>query len=292
MPTAPSMGHQARLGMSASGSASEAYEFNSESMAKTGTHVQTGGIRTTRHHIGNNVTDGMIAVGGSVTLHPTKVNLDNLLPRIQGAAEATDVFNPAETIPDFNYVIDRIAKVFTYSGCKVNKATFKSAKGNPLELTLDIQGKAESVGAAGTFPVLTLETAKPYTWYQAVVTLGGSTREVDNIEISIDNALILDRYNNSQTRTALPEGDRIVTFSCDLPYTADEVALYDSGITGAAGTVVFTNGSNVLTFTFANLKAPARSPNVAARSAEIPLRLEMTAFNDATTTKELVITST
>lgn len=289
----PAMGHQAQLAMKAAlpfDTSAEAYEFTRESLVKQQSHVETGGIRGTRSHISENVSLGPYKVGGQIVMHPTPSQLANLLPRMLGAAASGNTFALAETVPAFQVQIDRKTKVFTYTDCKVNRAMFRSSAGNPLELTLDIEGLTESVGAAGTFPALTLSTQQPYMHHQAAITLVGATREVDGIEITIDNGLLVDRFNNSITRTALPEGDRIIRFACDCPFSADEVALYNQAVGGSAGSVVWTNGDYSLTFAFAKLQVPDHSPSVPGRSKEIPLRLEMTARMSGST-RELIVTN-
>lgn len=289
----PAMGHQAQLAMKTAlpfDTSAEAYEFTRESLVKRQTHVETGGIRGTRSHISENVSLGPYKVGGQIVMHPTPIQLANLLPRMLGASASGDTFALAETVPAFQVQIDRKTKVFTYTDCKVNRALFRSSAGNPLELTLDIEGLTESVGSAGSFPALTLSTQQPYMHHQAAITLVGATREVDGIEITIDNGLLVDRFNNSITRTALPEGDRVIRFSCDCPYSADEVALYNQAVGGSAGSVVWTNGGFSLTFSFARLQVPDQSPHVPGRSKEIPLRLEMVARMNGST-RELIVTN-
>src|SRR5947208_8059306 len=106
----------------------------------------------------------------------------------------------------------------------------------------------------------------------------------------IDNRLLVDRFNNSITRTALPEGDRVIRLACDCPFSADEVALYNQAVGGSAGSVTWTNGAYSLTFAFARLQAPDRSPHVPGRSREIPLRLEMVARMSGST-RELIVTN-
>ena len=44
----------------------------------------------------------------------------------------------AETLPSFTLAIDRVAKVFTYAGCKVNRAVLSGTQGGLLRLALDI----------------------------------------------------------------------------------------------------------------------------------------------------------
>ncbi len=286
----PSMGHASQLGLGAASPVDEAYEFVACDVGKTATHVQTEGIRGTRSRIAETVVEGTYSVGGSILMRPTPEQIDKLLPRILGGAESLDTFPLAETLPEFFLTIDKVAKVYTYAGCKVARASFRSAAGADLELSLEVEGKTEAEAAAGTFPSgLALSAVQPYVHHQAILTLGGTSYEMDNVEIVIDNQLITDRYFNSQTRTALPEGDRTITVSCDLPFSSTETSLYDMAIAGVAGSVVFTNGGKSLTFTFANLKAPAQPLGVRGRNQEIPLRLEMTAYKSGTTDELVVV---
>lgn len=290
---APSMGHQAKLGMGTANPTTEPYEFYECGIGKDLNHLPSDGIRGTRSVISENVVAGTYSVGGLVRLRPSKANLHNLLPRILGGAGSggpPTIYALAETIPDFYLQVDKIAKVFTYAGCKVNKATFRSSKNQPLMLDLDIHGKTETMGNAGTFPALTLGTGQPFTHHQVVVTHNAVTRECDNVVIEIDNSLVLDRFNNSQTRTELPESDRTVTLSLDVPFTSAETALYDLAVAGAAGSAVYTNGSDVLTFTFADLQCPQKPVGVNGKG-EIIMRLSFVA-RMLSTTREVVVTLT
>ena len=137
---------------------SEPYEFVSETIRKRATIVDTGGIRGTRSHHAARTRAGAYEVGGTIVLHPSPADLDLLLPRILGTAESSDSFALADSLENFYFgvMVDRVAKVFTYGGCYVDRATFRSSAGGLLELSLEIVGKTESVGNAGTFPALTL----------------------------------------------------------------------------------------------------------------------------------------
>jgi hypothetical protein len=285
-----SMGHQAQLALDAVtpfDSSSEPYEFVSEKLRKQGQILDTSGIRGTRSHASERTREGTYEVSGSITLHASPAMLDNLLPRILGAAESTDTFDLAETIPEFQVMVDRVAKVFTYQGCKIDRATFRGSAGGLVELSLDILGKTESVGNAGTFPSLTLPTDPPYVMQDGVLTLLASARKFTDFEIVIDNALA-SRFSNSQTATDISPTDRIVTFRCSNPYTSDETDLYEQALAGAAATLVFTNGGYSTTFSFATLQFPDLSPVVAGKG-EIPLTLEGIARKSGSTA-ELIVT--
>src|SRR5262249_19995640 len=125
MPDA-SMGHQSRLSLAAAGTAigsyTEAIEFVAESLQKRLTILATAGIRGTRSHPAERPRDGTYSVGGALRFHATPALLDLLLPRILGAAESSDLFALAETLPEFDVLVDRVAKRFVYGACKAQRA--------------------------------------------------------------------------------------------------------------------------------------------------------------------------
>ena len=266
------------------------YEFIAESLRKRQTILDTAGIRGTRSRHSTRTRLGTYDVEGTITLHPDPAALDLLLPRILGAAEAADSFALAETLPHFGVMIDRVAKVFTYSGCKVNRAWFRSRAGGLLELELEVFGKTESVGNAGTFPALTLGTTAayaPYVHSDAALTLVGSSRVMTSVEIEIDNHLAR-RFSNSISATDVSPQDRTITLRATTPYTSSETDLYGQALAGATAGVVYTNGNLNTAFTFGVAQFPDTSPVVNARG-EITLALAGIARMTGST-KELVVT--
>lgn len=285
-----SMGHQAKLAADAAGTAvgsfTEPYEFIRESLRKTGTILDTSGIRGSRSHTNARTRHGTYDVGGAISMHATSAMLDKWLPRILGAAESSDTFALAETLPEFAVLVDRVARRFLYDECKVNRAIFRGSAGQLVTLELDIMGKSESVSATA-FPTLSMPTDPPYVMQDGVLTLQSVARQFTEFEIIIDNALVR-RFSNSQTATDISPSDRLITFRCTTPFTSDEVDLYNQALAGAAASLVFTNGGYSTTFSFAALQFPDRSPIVAGK-AEIPLELTATARKSGSTS-ELVVT--
>lgn len=267
------------------GSFTEAIEFVSESVKKTGTILDTNGIRGTRSHASERTAEGTYTVAGQITLHPTPAVLDLWLPRILGANESTDTFALADTLPEFDLLIDRVAKRFVYGGCKVNKATFSGSSGQLIQLVLDIIGKTETESDTA-FPSITDPTDPPYVFHQGALTLVGSARSFNSFETVVDNLLVT-RFSNSQSATAINPGDRIVSFKCETPYTSSETDLYNQALLGSAGSLVFTNGNRSLTFTYGKLQFPANSPVIAGKG-EIPLTLDGIARMTGST-RELVV---
>lgn len=279
-----SMGWATALGIGTADPVTKQLEFLECGVGKQGAHVESVGVRGARSHIAESVNDGPYTVGGPIVLEPRPDDLDDLLPWIMGAAFAGDVITIGDTLTDRFVTVDKVAKVYTYAGCRINSAEFSASAGQNLRLALDVQGKTEAVGNAGTFPAIsgTLSNLQPYILHQAVATLGGTVRAIDNPTIRIDNALVLDRFLNSQSRTELPSDDLMVSLSIDNPFTATDIDLYDLAVAGIAGSLVFTNGARSLTFAFANLKVPAQTI-AAARRGEIMHRLPFAGYRTSAT---------
>jgi len=287
-----SMGHQSRLSMAAAGTAigsyTEAYEFRSESLRNAREMIETAGIRGTRSMPIERTRDGLSRIGGGLSFHASPSMLDLVLPRIMGAAESSDLFAVAETLPEFDVLIDRVAKRFVYAGCRVGRATFRATAGGALEMDLEVTGKSETVSATA-FPSITAPTDPPYVWSDAVCTIEGTARTVTQWELSIDNQLNA-RFSNSVTATDIHTQGRVVTVTLTVPYTADEVDLYGINTGGASGaTFVLTNGARSLTFTIGALAIMDNSPTVGG-NGEILLQLTGTAKSTGST-KELAITN-
>jgi len=290
MPAA-SMGWASRLSMGATGTAvgsfTEAIEIVSENLKKTGTILDTNGIRGTRSHASERTAAGTYAIGGQITLHPTPAVLDLLLPRILGANASGTTFALADTLPEFDVLVDRGAKRFVYGSCKIGKATFTGSAGQLIQLVLDIVGKTETVSAT-SFPSITAPTDSPYVFHQGALTLVSSARQFFDFEAVIDNVLAT-RFANSESATDISPTDRIVSLKATTPFTSDEVDLYNQALLGSAGSLAFTNGGRSVTFTYGKLQFPDNSPVVAGKE-EIPLTLDGIA-RMTSTTRELVVTN-
>jgi hypothetical protein len=292
-PTTASMGHQTKLGTitettygTPPGSVTEPFVFVSESIAKKGVIVERGGLRGTRSHVADDTRVGPYTAGGQLVLEPTPEDLAIWLPRILGGTPtggSPKTYPLAETLPSFTLSIDRVAKVFTYAGCKINRAVFHGAQGGLLRLTLDIVAQSETAANAGTFPSLTAGVTQPYIFSDLALTLASTAREVKQFNLTLDNALATDRFMNSVTIVSAPEGDRTITLRTMHAWAAANTDLYAQALAGAAGALQLTNalGSSPpvgyqTTFSFATLQSPDRSPNVPGRQ-EFFLNLEMVA---------------
>ena len=175
-------------------------------------------------------------------------------------------------MPTFYTGIDKGAAQYLYTGCKTSNCVFSGSTGNPLALQWGIEALTETPGTISGLTALSLSTATPYMFHDAVLTIGGTSYEFRECSVSIDHHLILDRFMNSQSRTELPETDRSVTVALSLPFNSTTLALYDTGVNGAAVTLTWTNGSLFFKITLPYVQFPANPQQLPARNeAMLPL---------------------
>lgn len=284
-----SLGVQAKFGIGTANPVTQAVELGAggDKLKAVRSRVMTEGLRGTRQRIHETTGDGTIKIAGDVEVIPTNTMLGILLPFVLGGARTGSVqpysYPFAETLPTFYGTSDRGAKVFTYTGCVINKAVFSLAEGQQLKLILSIVAQTETIANAGTFPALTFPTDPPFMWSSAVYTFNALTRSVKDSSITIDNALITDRFMNSQTITQAPSQDSHVEVECTSPFTADETDLYNVALgADAGGTITASDGTHTLTFTFGKLDWPSETPEVAGRG-EIHSKLHFTSRKTGST---------
>lgn len=286
------MGHQCALALGDSGTPDEPFAFVSCGLKKTGSIVKSQGARGTRSRDSTQSRPGTYAPGGIVRMNPTPAELVTLLPRILGGTPSGTSYPLAETVPEF-VAWQRFgsAGYAKYAGCKVNKGTFRSAKGGMLEVELDIQAKTYTwVDGVTDWPSLTLDADDAFMHQEAAVTLLSAARPVDSVEVAVDNSLVLDRFFNSTTRQSLPEQDRIVTVTINNPFSSDDLDLLEQAQADwAAGSVVYTNGDYSLSLALAKLIGQDSTPEITGRTAQTMYNLTYNAEASGST-KELVVT--
>lgn len=282
----------AHFGTSTAAEAStEEYEFTNPQLRMNEQLWEAAGFRGTREHDSARVRQNTRAPGFSVTLHPNSVELDTWLPRILGTAESSDAFALAENLNSFTFGanFDLVTKRFYFSGCKVNTATFKAVAGGALELTLDCE--ALDCAASNTaFASLSISTVGPYMFSDSSsgLSVGGNTYSFAEFGLKLDNKLDLGRFLNAQTRSALPEKDREITWSWKGPY-ADNAATYALAAAGVGSIAAFTNGGYHLTFTSTKVGYPRELPEFNGEE-ELMLPLTGIARKDGSTLS-LVVTN-
>lgn len=268
----PNTGAAAKLGLGAVGTATAQLEFVSENISLQEQLFISNGIRGERSRYKDRTRLVRNSVGGPVVFQPNKAEMALLLPWIMCGTPSgggTITYPLDRTAVTRGVVIDRVTRVFTYLGCGVNTAMIRCSRGEPLAVELGLVGQSEGVGAAGTFPVLDVDVATgPWVFSDAVVSIAGTSINLNSLSLSINNFIDADRFFNSLNLTAVNMLDREITIDLSgIPYT-EYVALYASGGAGASVAVVatFTNGAHVLTMTMPNVTLPTQSPVVPGRT--------------------------
>lgn len=285
MPVAPNLGVDGKFGMAVDATATpatatERYELLSEGLATEREIIRTDGLRGSRMHPVSRIRQGRQTPSGTIAMEPTYAELVLMLTRLIGA-NAGGTYTVSDTVPVyFQTIIDRVAKVYTYTGCKVDKGTIKFGQGTTVMLDMSIEACTESIGNANTFGAAAISATAPFIFADSTLTLGGTAYQVFDVEISIDWHLKKDRWVNSLTRTDLPSMDFTCMTKFTVPYTSDTVGLYDGGIAGITGSlnVNFLGAGGgaagvSMLCTFGNLVFPAaKSPTVGSKD-EITLTL-------------------
>lgn len=274
------------------GSFSNQFEFLSITpgggVALVDTNEQS--TRGSREESAERVVQGLINTELQIVMNPTPAELDDLLPWIGFAESPTDTFSLTEALTYRDVLIDFDVHRQIFQDAMVNTAEFKSTKGQPLQLTLNVICRTQDTPVATAFPAIGIDTEAPYMHHQGVLTLRSSTREFTEVALTIDNQLAAE-HNNSQTPTVIFPAGRTISGSCDTPFSSDEVDLYTGPLAnadGAAGSLVYTNGGLSTTFTLANVKEDGVKPP-AITGGEIRQPIEFKVYKSGSTSA-LVIT--
>lgn len=263
-------------------------EINSESLKKTTKILNPKAMSGSRSQKSERSRYGTSPVGGNINLPWSPTSGAILLPWIMGANASGTTFALAETLQTFQAQMDRGANVFNYTDLLVNKAMWKGATDDFVNLDLDLIGVDEVLVGAGGGQALTAPTDPPYVFSDISIVVAGTTRSIFDIEMGIDNMLAA-RFANSRTATRISPTDlREVPVSFTTPFTSSELDLYNTALAGISVVVVMTNGNYSTTFTFACVQFPSESP-VSASKGEIPTKMNGVARMTGST-RELVIT--
>lgn len=267
-----------QLGIDSSNPVTKRFDFHSESLRRIGQLLDTNGLRGTREKKIERVRSNFYRVAGGLSFQPNAVELSLLLPWIFGQAASGTTYSLSDSLATRYVTIDRISKVMTYAGCGVNRATFRASQGEPLSLDLDVIGQTETVGNAGTFPSLSIDTATgPFIFTDLVLTVGGSTYNARDFEIVLDNQIDAERFFNSATLVSVATRGRSIMFRTNLPY-GDAAAVYAAGESGVAVVGTFTNGAVSCAFSLPSVAFPTVSPNIPGR-VEIMVPIEGEAYH-------------
>lgn len=271
-----SMPYDVMVGIDTANPTTAAFEVLSCTLKSEESHHDPSGLRGIRDHQSERVRGGLISNRGIIEMEPSPEEWALLLPWIMGAPAVGTAYALADTLSSRYVQVDRVAKVYTYDEVYVNSATIRGSEGQAVSLSMELVGKTETEGNAGTFPAISPLLTPPFMFQEGVLTLLSSARAFSDFTLTINNALDV-RYMNSRTATRIRPSDRIVTFDCTVPNDTTNSDLYGQAVAGAAATLVFSppapHTGYSMTFTFGRLQFPRINSEVSSRSElNLPLR--------------------
>lgn len=272
-------GYATQLGISASNPVDARFEFLRATLAGARTIVTSEGVSGNRSVLSGRGRVVSERCSGQLVMQPTVVEIDALLPWLLGGSTSGGVTDVADALAARYITLDKVQKVYTYAGCYAAQWRLEGAEGQPLNWTIDVEGKTETVANAGTFPSLSLDTGNFFVYKDCTLTLAGTGYAVRNFAITLNNVLDADRFLNSLTRGDITPQSRLVTLEVTLPF-GDAQGLIDSatiGSTGIAGSLAFSDGTTTYTIAFANLKAGTQGAQIEGRT-ELYVPISFQAF--------------
>lgn len=239
-------------------SSSERWEFVTETLQEIGTLAESQTTLGTRFKDVAQTRKGTKSVGGDIVFEPSKTWFDLWLPRILGAAESTDTFDVAESLPSFAVLVDRVYTTPTYQTCYVNRFSLRGSVGQIVQGTVNIVGLSRSTASA---PSVTLTYSDagdmPYVFSDTSLSLGAEAMAFSDFELTVENNLIV-KFNNSVNATSICPGPSRIMLRAkvDPNSTTPYSTLGVVATTGIAGVLTLTNGIASTTWTFGKLVKP------------------------------------
>lgn len=259
-----------------------AMAVNNCSLGKREVLLQRNGIRGTRARFNTDIRKGPQRCAGTITLEPSKSELLALAILALGSGG-----NTADALTEFDVVVDRGTELYTYADCKIGRFVVSGTQGGIISCSLDLVGKTETEEGSVSAPVSDV----PFIMADAVLTLAAAAREMAQFTLVVDNMIDAERFLNSLTLPDVIPQDRQTNLSVSIPYSTANASLYDQAVAGAAGSLALNNGTEDITFSFANLQLPAESPEIPGKTESmLTLNMISTATNN-TDTGEITATS-
>lgn len=207
-------------------------------------------------------------VSGGFELQPTATQLDWFLQRGLGDAIASfpaSPVTPGETLPQFYAFVDKGPTNFRYDKVVIARMGLSVRESDYLKLRVDLIGSAEASGVSWPASPPAIACASEYVCSDAVFNLAATPYPFKSMDLSIDNQIADGQHENAILRTVFESEGLQIALNGQFAYRADTTGLYRRVVAGDAGSLVFSNGTNTYTFSFANLQIPGKGPTVPGR---------------------------
>lgn len=249
------------------------YPFYRESMRYIGSVVHPQVITGDRSEHGERARQGPSMYAGDITFGVSPAEMAFWAPYFMGTtASGTTFALSANALLPFAVLIDKVTATFEFSSCYVTKALVVGKQNGPggapnfLTLQLSIlalayqknpSGPSASISLAdGSFVPLVFEDTA------SAITIKAAARETKQFAILINN-FVKARYVNSIEPSILYPLHRQVSLQTRHPYDTGTSALDAVALSASAGgSIVATNGTVSITWTFALLQLVPQSPTV------------------------------
>lgn len=213
-----------------------------------------------------------------------------------GAGPYTHIYSCTTALPvGISFHVNRDSatvggtSAFRYVGCQIAKATFKQEHDSMLMLSLDIAGLNWTNVAAET-PTYTAPTFFEFSNI-TTFTFHGIAMSVKSFELTIDNNLATDRtqLGNRVNRGMGRKGQRTVMGKITKEF--ESITEYQEflNLSSGSASIVFTNGTNTLTFAMPKTFFRGEDPAV-SDSGPIETTMEFEAVQSSAQNDELVVT--
>jgi hypothetical protein len=210
----------------------------------------------------------------NIRLRPTPLEMSILMPFLglsNTVGNTWEIQAESNGLASFPVIVDRVAKVHTYTTCYFNRWTLQGQKGTkPLALDVQIFGATYAEGNAGSFTADALQTDAPYPFTGGTLTARAAARTFDRFALSVNHFLERE-FENQLTANCIDMTRRKVTLATSVPYVAANTALLNTPFVtdadGAGLTLAFARGGQSTSIVFENMKEIARPPGIAGKQA-------------------------
>jgi len=256
-------------------------EFDSENIVFDQPTLAREGIRGTRMRDSSGNVRGGLRVGGSITMNLTRYVLDSFLPFALGSAEAANVFDVAEALPDFYMLLDKKFDIYLLSEGKIGGMTLAGEQNQLVKATFDTEFESYTGGQSWPGTLVQADLSKPYFFADAgKISLLSTDREIFGFEVRVDNGLSADQWGTNLTRDELIiPTDRIVTCTLTVSGDSTNADLLAHTLDGELTSLVLTSAneaSSVITITFGRLHIQRVVPVITSKG---PIRHQLQGFS-------------
>ncbi len=263
-------GYQTQLGIDLTYPVGRGYEFESCSLSRCDTLVDTLGMCGIAGQLATRVVQGSYSVAGAIELSPSLVDLQTLLAWILGHA-TNDQATLTESLAQRVVQIDRVTDVATYIGCCVDRATISGGVGQRVRLQLQLLGVSETTSAAGGFPSVVTSHDPPCVFSDTRLLIAGNSYEVTHWSLTIDHHAQA-WFGQSLTATNIRSSGRTLQLSWKGP-RAETSTLIETLRNGAPAQLLCTQNDRALSFEFACLQASMQPQTIQARQPLLNIML-------------------